>query len=167
MQNVVARRVGEYLVRQATPDDIKDVIAINWATLPEHYSDSFFEEVLRSSPETFFVAEKEGRLVGYSMSRVEFGLSLTRRFGISRRGHIISIAVLKEHRLRGLGRAMMEETLKSMIRKGCSEVYLEVRISNNDAIQMYKSLNFVVSSRLQGYYKDMEDAYQMVVSLKT
>jgi ribosomal-protein-alanine N-acetyltransferase len=146
-------------------DDVKGVIAINWAALPEHYSDSFFEELLRSSPETFLVAESDGRLVGYAMSRVEFGLSLTKRFGVSRRGHIVSIAVLEDHRRRGLGTALIEETLKGMSQRGCSEAYLEVRISNNEAVQMYKKLNFVVSTQLQAYYKDMEDAYQMVASL--
>ena len=37
--------------------DIAEVISINFKTLPEHYSNSFFMELLLDSPETFIVAE--------------------------------------------------------------------------------------------------------------
>ena len=71
LENFFARRVDEFIVRLASGNDIPKVISVNWATLPEHYSDSFFEEILRDSPETFLVAELGGEAVGYIMCRIE------------------------------------------------------------------------------------------------
>ena len=102
---------------------------INFKTLPEHYSNYFFEELLQESPETFVVAEREGdgKVVGYIMCRVEYGFSNLKKFGLSRKGHVVSVAVFEEDRGKGLGRVLVEEALKGMKSKGCSEAYLEVK----------------------------------------
>ena len=44
---------------------------------------------------------------------------------------------------------------------GAEEYYLEVRVSNEPAIRLYKKLGFNVVKVLQGYYLDGEDAYLM------
>ena len=53
-----------------------------------------------------------------------------------------------------------------MMDKGCSEVYLEVRVTNQAAIHMYENLGFQISSRMEGYYRDGEAAYMMIFSPK-
>jgi len=53
-----------------------------------------------------------------------------------------------------------------MISKGCDEVYLEVRVSNEQAIRVYEKLGLETRSRLRGYYRDGEDAYLMARELK-
>ena len=162
MQNVSLRQVGKYAVRRALVDDLPAAISINWAALPEHYSDSFFEERLHESPETFLVAEDDtGIIVGYIMCRIEYGFSHAKRYGLARKGHIVSVAVLEGHRRMGLGRALVEESLTGMKDRGCSEAYLEVRVSNDSAIDLYKKLNFQVAATHQGYYRDGESAYLM------
>ena len=139
-----------------------DVIAINWAALPEHYSDSFFDERLRESPETFLVAEDEaGRIKGYIMCRIEYGFSNLKRYGLARKGHIVSVAVLEDHRRVGLGRALVEESMEGMKQRGCSEAYLEVRVSNGPAILLYEKLGYHTVATHHGYYRDGEDAHLM------
>jgi ribosomal-protein-alanine N-acetyltransferase len=162
LQNIFLRRVGIYGIRRATLGDISDVISINWSTLPEHYSDSFFEERLQESPETFLVAEDEaGKIRGYIMCRIEYGFSNLRRYGLARKGHIVSVAVLQEHRGSGLGAALCEEAITGMKQRGCSEVYLEVRVSNEPAVKLYTRLGFKTVATHRGYYRDGEDAYLM------
>jgi ribosomal-protein-alanine N-acetyltransferase len=147
-------------------EDLPDVISINWATLPEHYSDSFFEERLRESPETFLVAEaRDGKVVGYIMCRVEYGFSHLRKYGLARKGHVVSVAVLEQHRKFGVGRGLVEEALAGLKQRGCSEVYLEVRVSNQSAIQLYEKLGFQTTTVHHGYYRDGENAYLMSRSL--
>lgn len=162
MENIFIRKVGKYGIRRATSSDISDVISINWAALPEHYSDTFFEERLQESPETFLVAEDQaGKIQGYIMCRIEYGFSNMRRYGLARKGHIVSVAVLEEHRGQGLGGALCEEAISGMKQRGCSEVYLEVRVSNEPAISLYEKLGFKTVSTHRGYYRDGEDAYLM------
>ncbi|MHB1909000.1 MAG: GNAT family N-acetyltransferase [Nitrososphaerales archaeon] len=162
MQNIFIRRVGKYGIRRASARDLPDVIGINWAALPEHYSDSFFEERLQESPETFLVGEDEsGRVQGYIMCRIEYGFSNQKRYGLSRKGHIVSVAVLEEHRGAGLGKVLCEEAITGMKQRGCSEAYLEVRVSNEAAINLYTKLNFRVITTHHAYYRDGESAYLM------
>lgn len=148
-------------MRQCSHDDLPEVVRINLVSLPEHYSDMFFEELLRESPETFLVAEKNGYTVGYIMCRIEFGFSNHRKFGLARKGHIVSVAVLEEHRAKGLGGALVEEVLLAMNKKGCSEAYLEVRASNKSAIDLYEQLGLTTTTRLESYYRDGEAACLM------
>jgi ribosomal-protein-alanine N-acetyltransferase len=162
LQNVFLRRVGKYGIRKALMEDLPAVISINWAALPEHYSDSFFEERLREAPETFLVAEDEAsNIIGYIMCRIEYGFSHTKRYGLARKGHIVSVAVLEGHRHFGVGRATIEEALKGMKERGCTETYLEVRVSNDPAIDLYKKLGFQIVTTHAGYYRDGEGAYLM------
>ena len=51
------RRVGPYIIRRCEEKDLQRVVDINMLTLPEHYSDYFFESILRELPESFIVAE--------------------------------------------------------------------------------------------------------------
>ena len=161
LQKVVLGRVGNYGIRQCTPEDIPSVLAINMRTLPEHYSDYFYFEILSEFPETFLVAELGDLVVGYIMCRIEYGFSHLKRFGLSRKGHIVSVAVVEEHRSQGVGTKLIEEATGEMTKKSCKEVYLEVRVSNLQAVALYERLNYKKVSRLEGYYRDGEAAYLM------
>ena len=165
LQNTYYKRVGEYIVRLAKHEDLPRVVSINLVTLPEHYSDSFFEELLTESPETFYVAELAGNIVGYIMCRIEYGFSNLKKFGFARKGHIVSVAVLDEHRGKGLGKSLVLEAINGMMQRGCGEAYLEVRISNVSPIAIYQKLNFKIASKISGYYRDGEGAYLMALSL--
>jgi len=165
LENTYLRHFGEYVVRQCSKDDLQAVISINWATLPEHYSDFFFEELLRSSPEAFLVAQHGSQIVGYVMCRIEYGFSSVNRFGFARKGHIVSVAVLEQHRRKRLGTCLVQQAIEGMKRRGCSEAYLEVRTSNQPGIKLYEELGFRITSRMETYYRDGEAAYLMSKSL--
>ena len=159
------RKVGDYVIRRCDESDLAVVIDINMAALPEHYSDYFFESILRELPEAFIVAELDGRVVGYIMCKIEFGFSNFRKLGFVKKGHVVSVAVLEEHRGKGLGKALMLEGINGVMHKKSDEIYLEVRVSNAGAIKMYERLAFETKSRLRSYYRDSEDAYLMALEL--
>ncbi len=160
------RRINEYIIRRCEYNDIPNVISVNMRNLPENYSDYFFESLLNELPEGFIVAEINNTIIGYIMCRIEFGFSNFKRLGFVKKGHVVSIAIDSDHRGKGLGKALMEEGISAMASKKCEEVYLEVRVSNTQAIKLYEKLNFVIKSKLRGYYRDGEDAYLMALDLK-
>ena len=177
-----------FVVRRARLEDIDQVIEVNMASLPERYWRGFYLALLESWGEAFLVAEVGGRVIGYAMSRVEEtsdpvllgywnelesgkpGLlgaikSLLRRPG--RVGHLVSIAVLPGYRRRGVGSALLSETIRVLSEVyGVESIYLEVRVSNEPAIRLYEKFGFRRARRVRGYYADGEDAYVMVKRLK-
>ena len=132
-------------------------------TLPEHYSDYFYESLLADMPESFLVAENGGRFVGYIMCKSEFGFSNFKKLGFVKKGHVVSVAVLDEFRGNGIGSALVEEAFKGVNEKQCDEMYLEVRCSNTDAVRLYEKLGMSVLQRLKSYYRDGEAAYMMAI----
>lgn len=160
---VALREIGNCVIRRCDPSDIIPVMEINMKTLPEHYSDYFYESLLAELPEAFLVAEAEKKLIGYIMCKIEYGFSNFKKLGFVKKGHVVSIAVLPENRQKGIGRALVEEAISGVKLKRSDELYLEVRCSNNEAIKLYEKLGFIIKQRLKAYYRDGEDAYLMTI----
>jgi len=156
---------GKFTIRKATINDIDKVIYINRVSLPENYTRYFFIEHLNKWPNAFYVAEVDGEVVGYVMSRVELGWGIT-KLGLVKKGHIVSLAVLKKYRRRGVGTALMKVALEGLKNYGVKEVYLEVRVSNTPAIRLYEKFGFVKKRIIPSYYLDGEDAYLMVKPIR-
>jgi [ribosomal protein S18]-alanine N-acetyltransferase len=165
LQKAIVAKIGDYQIRRCEREDIQAVIDINLETLPEHYSDYFYYEILAEFPETFLVAEIEGSVVGYVMCRIEYGFSHLRKLGLARKGHIVSIAVREQHRGKGVGTMLMRASQDAMLEKTATESYLEVRVTNAEAIALYQRLGYSVTSRLETYYKDGEAALVMATKI--
>ena len=162
---VILRQLGGCIIRRAEPGDLIPVMEINLKTLPEHYSDYFYESLLAEIPEAFIVAEVGGRIAGYIMCKTEYGFSNFKKLGFVKKGHVVSIAVLDEFRKKGIGKALVEESVKGVRLRNCDEFYLEVRCSNNEAVKLYERLGFAIRQQLNSYYRDGEDAYMMAIEL--
>lgn len=160
---VALREIGDCVVRRCDPSDLIPVMEINMKTLPEHYSDYFYESLLAELPESFLVAEVNGRLVGYIMCKTEYGFSNFKKLGFVKKGHVVSVAVLEEQRKKGIGRALIEEAIAGTKIKKADELYLEVRCSNNEAVKLYEKIGFIIKQRIKSYYRDGEDAYLMTI----
>jgi len=155
--------MGDCILRRCELSDFIPVMEINLRTLPEHYSDYFYESLLEELPEAFIVAEISGKIVGYIMCKIEHGFSNFKKLGFVKKGHVVSIAVIDEHRRKGFGSVLVNEAVKGVKTIQGSELYLEVRCSNNDAVKLYEKLGFSIIQRLKAYYRDGEDAYVMAI----
>ena len=144
-----------------TPADVEAVVNINRACLPENYAPYFFLDTFNSSPQTFIVAESHGQVVGYIMCRIEHGFSDVRKLHFAKKGHIISVAVLPEFRRMAIGRGLVEGALSALSSLGSDECFLEVRVTNDPAIDLYRKLGFEVTRTISRYYYDGSDAYVM------
>jgi ribosomal-protein-alanine N-acetyltransferase len=154
-----------FKLRKFKPDDLQSVMHINRLCLPENYMDFFFMDLHQRFPETFIVAEENGKIVGYIMCRIEVGLSSFGLGGLIRKGHVVSIAVLPQGRRKGVAHELMTTALKGMVYYKAKLCYLEVRVTNDPGVALYKKLGFEVSRTMKGYYSDGEDAYVMTKKL--
>jgi ribosomal-protein-alanine N-acetyltransferase len=150
-----------FKLRKFTPDDLQSVMQINRVCLPENYTDVFFIDLHQRFPETFIVAEEDGKIVGYVMCRIEVGLASFGLGGLIRKGHVVSIAVLPQGRRKGVAQALMTKAMDGMRHYKAKLCYLEVRVTNAAGVALYKKLGFEVSRTSNGYYSDGEDAYVM------
>ncbi|MEM3536226.1 MAG: ribosomal protein S18-alanine N-acetyltransferase [Candidatus Bathyarchaeia archaeon] len=150
-----------FQLRKFNMNDLQSVMYINRVCLPENYTDYFFIDLYRRFPETFIVAEDNGKIVGYIMCRIELGLSNFGLGGLMKKGHIVSVAVLPNYRRKGVGQALIVKAMEGMKLYNAKQCFLEVRVTNTPAINLYKKLGFQVTRTIHGYYADGEDAYVM------
>lgn len=76
--------------------------------------------------------------------------------------HICTIAVHPQWRNRGLGELLLLSLLNRSMKQGASRATLEVRVSNQAALALYRKYGFEVVSRRKRYYSNNnEDAYIM------
>ena len=72
---------------------------------------------------------------------------------------LLDIAVLPEQRGRGKAKALMQFMIDDLLKKGVTQIFLEVRKSNDSAIALYKKFGFEQISERKNYYSDpTEDA---------
>lgn len=164
---VILRQVGQCALRRVELGDLIPVMEINMKTLPEHYSDYFYEGLLAELPEAFLLGEISGKPVGYIMCKTEYGFSNFKKLGFVKKGHVVSVAVLYEYRGKGIGKALVEEAIKGVKFRKCDELYLEVRCSNNEAVGLYERMGFIIKQRLRAYYRDGEDAFLMATEFES
>ncbi|HIP25768.1 MAG TPA: ribosomal-protein-alanine N-acetyltransferase [Archaeoglobus profundus] len=100
------------------------------------------------------VADIGGKVVGY-IAIMDLGTN----------AKIISFAVKKEFRRKGIGTKLLKAAIKRCKEKGKRKILLEVRISNKIAQHLYKKNGFKVIDVIPNYYSDGESAYLMALDL--
>ena len=141
------------VIRPAKLFDISEVVRIERESFNEEYPRGVFLVFLENNPDTFLVAEYNGKVIGYVMGYLRPDLE----------GHIMSIAVDPDYRGNGIGSALLTEVIERLINKGARYIGLEVRVSNEKAIKLYERFGFRRIKRIIGYYADGEDAYYMLL----
>lgn len=74
-------------------------------------------------------------------------------------GEVANLAVATGARRQGIGGALLDAAIRESRERGVSDLYLEVRESNQSARRLYTSRGFEEVSRRKGYYRTpVEDA---------
>ncbi len=139
--------------RFAEEKDLPAMAEIERRCFHTPWSEESLREDLMGNPlSVYLVLEAEsGDVAGY--------MSLWR---ILDEGHINNVAVLPEYRRHGGASDMLEFMLKYSERNGISSHTLEVRVSNEGAIGLYRKFGFREAGVRKGYYEDNgEDALIM------
>ena len=143
----------EPVIRFMRLRDVDAVAEIEEKTFARPWSrESFRQELTRNAVARYLVAEENGEILGYAGAWV-----------IMDESHITNIAVRESARGRGIGKKLTAGMLQILSNLGACYATLEVRVSNERAQNLYKSLGFVSVGKRKRYYEDNnEDAYLMV-----
>jgi ribosomal-protein-alanine N-acetyltransferase len=112
-------------------------------------------ELYEKCRDFFLVADYKGLTIGYIVSCIE-NQSL----------HIHSVAVIEGFRGKGIGRMLLEETIKLAKSMGIEKILLEVSTQNTVAIALYEKFGFKRVGMRTNYYADGSDAYIYILDLK-
>lgn len=105
------------------------------------------EEVFELNVKYFFIAEKDGAVLGFIAGR-----------RLLDEAEVLNLAVLPAARKKGLGRALLQVLVEAFSGEGTLQVFLEVRESNRSAISFYRHAGFAQIGKRPGYYRNPEEA---------
>lgn len=128
-------------IRRAAAEDAPAIAGAERVCFTDPWSEGALLETLQDETSLGLLAEMSGRLAGYLLART-----------IAGEAEILSVAVLPEARRRGIGRALLEAGLRSLAARAATDVYLEVRESNEGARRLYLASGFRPVGLRPGYY---------------
>ncbi|MDR2200375.1 MAG: ribosomal protein S18-alanine N-acetyltransferase [Deltaproteobacteria bacterium] len=142
------RRLGE--------DDLPALYRIERESFSDPWSFACLQDELDRPCSVPLGIFREGALLGYSFSWLVLGEC-----------HLLSLAVKKEERGRGLGRRLLKAVFNLARAGECGRIHLEVSERNPAALALYESSGFRRVGRRKGYYKDGSDAILMTLELRS
>ena len=140
-------------IREYSIKDFKDVLEID-AEAFNSKNPAYDVYIYLAYGSNFLVADIGNKVVGYIVT-MDMGID----------SKIMSFAVKREFRNKGIGSMLLRETIKRCIERGKKRILLEVRVSNVVAQKLYKKNGFEMVDILPSYYSDGEDAYLMELKL--
>lgn len=142
-------------IRNFRLEDLQRVLEIEERSFGvDAYDMVTFLQLHRLCGDLFLVAELEGRVVGYSVTCIEYSSG-----GIV--AHVHSIAVDPECRGKGVGGMLMEETFRRLRERGVRDVVLEVSTANETGLSFWRKLGFTPVGVKKKFYLDGSDAIIM------
>jgi ribosomal-protein-alanine N-acetyltransferase len=146
-------RQNAYVVLRANPDDVGEPHD------PERagHAHSWLGEGLRSRLSMIHLPKRGGFMVDGPHIAGFAGM-----WCMYDEAHITTIGVDPHYRGRGFGEALLLSLFDEAIRRGCTWITLEVRVSNIVAQRLYQKYGMSVQGTRPRYYSDNgEDAYVM------
>jgi len=145
-------------VRPMSEDDLDDILAIEQATYQFPWTRGIFRDCLHVGY-CCWVYVEDGTIKAYAVMSI----------GASE-AHLLTIVVHPQFRGQGLGRMLVTHVLNMACSHGAETVLLEVRPSNDAAIQLYQQLGFNEVGIRPNYYpapNGREDALIMALTFSS
>jgi len=128
-------------IRPAKTSDLEKIYRIESEAYRSPWSVEGLVSEVASQESRFFVAELDGKIVGYIVIWI-----------VLDELHLLKIATASEYRRLGIASALIDYVANEF--KRASVLYLEVREKNAIARNFYKKLGFVENGIRKNYYGD-------------
>jgi [ribosomal protein S18]-alanine N-acetyltransferase len=145
------------ILRKMQQEDVDGVMAIENVVCEFPWTASIFSDCIKVGY-SCWVLDDQKEIVGYGLLSVA-----------AEEAHILNICIRPENQRQGLGLRMMKHLIKQSRYLNSNSVYLEVRVSNHGAYDLYRKLGFIQTSERKDYYPakgGREDALVLTLSLK-
>ncbi len=140
-------------IRPMVKNDIDYIVAIEEKAYGAHHwsKESFLQEISNDLAHYYSLFNEDGNLVAYAGT-----------WHVLEEAHITNIAVDIDYRKRGYGQALLKKIIDDCYKEMIKYLTLEVRVSNNTAINLYTKYGFTSFGLRKKYYQDNnEDALIM------
>ncbi len=151
-------------IRAVEASHIADLIRIGEETRLSPWSaHSYLDELKNPNAIMFRLVSEENETIGFVVGRLVPGGQIQARID----AEIYNIAVAGTHQRQGNGLTLLRSFLRGSLEQGAEYVWLEVRESNEKAINFYKTNGFEqVQTRLNFYSDPRENAILMRLKLE-
>lgn len=139
-----------YFIHLMEPAQLQDVIDLEGRSFDNPWSADLVAREVQQEHASIVVITEGGAVLGFVILWV-----------ILDEIHILNVAVEPALRRKGLAKLLLDELLDRGRQRGLSSAILEVRVSNEAAIGLYRSLGFDMVGKRRAYYSDGEDAWLM------
>jgi len=129
-------------VREMVAEDVNQVVEIEKKTFSLPWSKAGFQSGMQMLGSCFLVAVEDNQIVGYVGMYTSFD-----------EGEITNVAVEKKVQNQGIGKKLVNESIKWCEKNKINQLILEVRKSNEGAIHLYQSLGFEIIGNRKGFYE--------------
>lgn len=141
-----------------TAADVDEVWALECSVFPYPWSRGNFADAVASGYDCWTVRDADGELAGYYL--LMYALD---------EAHLLDVAVAGKRQRQGLGRRLLYQIGARALGQGMASILLEVRPSNERALEVYRRHGYVQIGRRKGYYPagpaGREDAIVMRLDL--
>lgn len=138
-----------------TDQDLPQVLLIEQQSFPVPFSEKLFRMEIQLEIAQILVVKEGEQVLGY----IDYWFVIPEI-------HLVNIAVDPVKRRKGIGALMMRHMIGDARKNHVEEIILDVRVSNEKALALYKGLGFRKLSVRKGYYQDnKEDALVMRLKL--
>ena len=138
--------------RRSNPFDAPKIARLEEKCFPDPWSERDIQDLICTKGAMCFSAVDGDRLIAYVTGRI-----------IAPEGEIYRVAVDPEYRQRGIGYRLLDYAMKTSRGDGLETTFLEVRVGNIAARNLYTAYGFKEVSIRKNYYKNpTEDAVIML-----
>ena len=141
--------MNQLVIRDAVPEDMEVILTVERDAYRDPWGEESFR-LLMGIPKGLAVVAAFRFPVAYAFGRVTMD-----------EGELLNLAVARQFRKRNVGRLVLHEFLLRCWHYSAEKVFLEVRVGNSGAVQLYRSAGFSIVGRRKQYYQDGEDAFIM------
>lgn len=139
----------ETVIRDLREEDLDAVCAIEEASFSMPWKKEDFRDLVYREDAVYLVVLCDGKVVGCAGYTDNVG-----------EGYVNNVVISEEYRGKGLGRKLMEAVIESGNKRGIHDFTLEVRVSNEPANRLYRSLGFESAGIRKNFYeRPVENAY--------